>query len=349
MRATYVPPTACTRQAEPTANAGKERSALKSEWISKIMMDRQLTHADKCVAVMLLQHSNSDWEAWPSLKLLAALSCVSVSTGKLALKKLVDKEWLSVEHGRGRGNTNRYTIRFDGRFRDISTLGQIHQERREKSRPSAPLEDEKELITGPFEDAKEPIHEENRADLRAEKGRPSAPNPCIESLKEPLEGERAPVRGAGPPRASTDRPQWPPPETMPAWAELDGVSRGLGAEQLPIVWDKYRNHRLSHDKRPRDPQADWRLWCSRERQHDTAATERRRPRSGGISAGLDRALRGDFSRNATAPVIDQLAPKAKGRPAPVVERRPAPREIDRWLEARRAASDQRVAGGAGPP
>lgn len=59
---------------------------------------------------------------------------------------------------------------------------------------------------------------------------------------------------------------WPPPEQPPEWASIDLVTRGLPAERLAEVWERWRNHRLARGQVAVNVQADWRNWCGDERK-----------------------------------------------------------------------------------
>jgi DNA-binding transcriptional MocR family regulator len=70
----------------------------------------KMTGAEAKVYLAICSHANHAWKAWPGCDRIEVETGLSRSTVKAAVKALDEQGAITVEHGGGRGHSNRYTI-----------------------------------------------------------------------------------------------------------------------------------------------------------------------------------------------------------------------------------------------
>lgn len=146
----------------------KEKSRSRFTWIYRVMTDPTLHANAKVLAVVIANHAHEDRrDCWPSQVRLAELIGVTTKTVQNLLPSLVDRGYIEITPGVGRGVTHEYLIKDEVHFAFCPP---------EKGSPASPYESEKA----------KPVAQKGEIQ-RTEKAKPVSVKPVIEPVKEPVE------------------------------------------------------------------------------------------------------------------------------------------------------------------
>ncbi len=89
-----------------------EFTTKRARWLSRIAHDHDVSAVDFRVAFLIGGHINrKSGDAWPTQETIARLAGLKVRAVRNAIGRLADAGYLSVNVARGRGYTNRYSIK----------------------------------------------------------------------------------------------------------------------------------------------------------------------------------------------------------------------------------------------
>jgi DNA-binding MarR family transcriptional regulator len=102
-----------------TRNENKRFHFARHRWLAMLARDSEITGADLKVAVLIWEHTNSDYGyAWPSLDYIATQMSLDRSTVVRSMKKLVKRGWII--RRRGQFRSNHYYLAIGSKLMDES-------------------------------------------------------------------------------------------------------------------------------------------------------------------------------------------------------------------------------------